>query len=124
MKGKVAVVAVTIAVASAPVAVAGDHETIGGGSFQVGNSEGPCTDFQADHLWFNVCDGQQINIPFSKYIVVPLGQAAWVGCATYAPNGQKFEESELHAYEVPEMQQFWTERGWGYFEPQVLCQMW
>ena len=63
-------------------------------------------------------------MPFTKYIVVPLGNAAWVACDTYAPNGQLFEHDEEQLAEVPRKQQYWAEQGWGVYTPQAMCQMW
>lgn len=112
------------AVGTAPEAAAGDHETVGGGTFTVRNSNGPCTDFEAAGIPFTVCAGQSIAVPFTKYITVPLGNAFWVACETYAPNGQLFEQEEEHLADVPDKQRFWAERGWGVYEPMAICQMW
>lgn len=124
MRVLAALFAVGASLASAPFAGAGDHETVGGGTFTVSNSNGPCTTFEAAHTLMTACAGQSVAVPFTKYIVVPLGNASWVGCETYAPNGQLFERDEEYLAEVPRMQQFWNEKGWGIYEPMAMCQMW
>jgi hypothetical protein len=115
--------AVVAAMALAPAAAA-DHETVGGGTFMVSNSETPCTDFQADSLMFTVCAGNGINVPASEYIIVPLGAHLSVSCDTYAPNGMLFEHDDENLADIPHKQQFWAEQGWGPYTPQAMCQMW
>lgn len=122
-----AVVAAAVAAGAVSMpaeAAADDHETVGGGTFKVSNSSAPCTDFEAAGIPLQVCAGQSIAIPFTKYIIVPLGNAVWVACETYTPYGQLFEQDEEHLSEVPRKQQFWNERGWGVYTPQAMCQMW
>lgn len=117
--------AVVATVALAPVAGAGDHETVGGGRWDASNSNGPCTQVEYGRDYYTVCAGSNINLPFGfDYIIVPLGNATWVECNTYGPNGQLFEHDIEHISDVPRRQQFWLERGWGVYEPGAMCQLW
>jgi len=116
--------ALVVATLAVPPEAAADHETVGGGNFLVGNSNGPCTDFEAAGTPFQVCTGQNISVPFTKYIIVPLGTASWVTCETHTPNGQVFEQDDEQLAEVPRKQQFWNEKGWGEYTPMAMCQMW
>lgn len=121
----VSAVVLPITIAPAPVAVADDHETVGGGTFAVANSHTPCTDFRVGGVFYTACPGSWINLPpKGEFIVVPLGSRSWVSCDTYAPNGQLFEHDDEYLAEVPEKQRFWAERGWGVYEPKVMCQIW
>ena len=117
--------AVVSAMALAPESAAGDHETVGGGTFAVSNSDTTCTDFQFGGVRSTVCPGNWINLPpGGKYIIVPLGSHSWVACDTYAPNGQLFEHADEYLVEVPRKQRFWAEQGWGAYTPQAMCQIW
>src|SRR5690348_5200792 len=90
------------AIVLAPRAAA-DHETVGGGTFQVSNSDNSCTDFEIDAAWYTVCPGGWVNVPNGgEYIVVPLGSHSSVSCNTYAPNGLLFEQDVENLAEVPE----------------------
>ena len=101
------------AIALAPEA-AGDHETVGTGTFQVYNSDSPCTDFRNSVRWYTACPGDYINLPpGGSYIVVPLGTHSWVACETYAPDGLLFEHAVENRADVPRKQLFWAEKGWG-----------
>ena len=113
------------AIALSPRAAAG-HETLGGGTFAVTNSDGPCTYFTHGSLPYTNCAGSWVNLNTanSDYVSVPLGSSQWVSCATYTPYGQLFETDIEYRSEVPRKQQFWAERGWGPYEPRALCQLW
>jgi len=119
------VVVAAAAIAVSPEATA-DHDTVGGGTWSVSNSDGPCTYFEYADLPFTGCIGSWIDLPpgRSDYIVVPLGSNLWVSCSTYAPGGQLFEYDIEYLAEVPRKQKFWLEQGWGPYTPQAMCQLW
>jgi hypothetical protein len=122
----VVVVAATavIALARAPGAAA-DHDTVGGGTFAVYNSDGSCTDFVADSTPYTLCNSGWINLTVpAKYIIVPLGPHISVACNTYAPDGSLFEHDVENLAEVPDKQRFWAAHGWGPYTPQAMCQLW
>jgi hypothetical protein len=75
---------------------------------------------------YTACPGSAINVSVdrSDYIVVPLGSNQWVSCTTYAPGGQVFETEIETLEDVPRSQQFWSEQGWGVYEPKAICQLW
>jgi hypothetical protein len=104
---------------------AADHDTVGGGTFAVYNSDGGCTDFQGDSTPYTLCNGGWVNLTgATKYIAVPLGPHISVGCNTYAPDGSLFEHDDENLAEVPRKQRFWAEQGWGPYTPEALCQLW
>jgi hypothetical protein len=110
--------------ALAPEAAA-DHDTVGGGRFEVSNSDDACTDFRADATQYTVCNGGWINLPpGSEYISVPLGSHSSVGCKTFTQDGSLFESDDEDLADVPRKQQFWADKGWGPYFPQALCQLW
>jgi hypothetical protein len=119
-----ALAATVESIALAPEA-AGDHETIGGGTFQVSNSDSPCTDFRAGVQWYTVCSGGWVNVGSGgSYIVVPLGSHSWVECDTYAPGGLLFEHAVEKLADVPRKQLFWAQKGWEPYTPEAICQLW
>lgn len=112
------------AVTLAPEAAA-DHDTVGGGSFSVANSDSPCTDFEAGGIMYTACAGSWVNLTApAKYIVVPLGPHLSVSCSTFTPNGMLFETATENLAEVPRKQQFWYQQGWGEYTPMAMCQLW
>lgn len=120
----VAAAAALIAGALAPDARA-DHDTVGGGTFSVYNSDGSCTDLVVDSTPYTLCSGGWINLTeAAKYIIVPLGPHISVGCRTYAPDGSLFENDVENLVEVPDKQRFWATQGWGAYTPQAMCQLW
>ncbi|BBX86810.1 hypothetical protein MAUB_46830 [Mycolicibacterium aubagnense] len=122
--GAVAVTA-AIVMALAPGRAAADHDTVGGGSFFVSNSDAPCTDFRAGSVPYTVCAGNSITlIAPADYVVVPLGSHASVSCDTYTPDGSLFEHDVENLSDVPEKQRFWAQRGWGPYTPEAMCQLW
>lgn len=111
-------------IALAPEA-AGGHETLGGGTFQVSNSDSPCTDFEAGGQSYTSCPGGAIYVPpGNKYIVVPLRNHFWASCDTYAPNGQLYEHEVEKLADLPRHQLFWAQQGWGPYTPEAMCQLW
>lgn len=122
----VAELAATCITATALAAeAAADHETVGGGTFAVYNSDGACTYFEADDMPYTMCPGGWINLTApAKYIIVPLGPHISVGCNTYAPDGSLFENDDENLADVPRKQRFWAEQGWGEYTPQAMCQLW
>lgn len=124
-RSAVCLVSVAITACVLAPAAAADHDTVGGGTFSVYNSDSPCTEFVADHAPQILCNGGWINLAgISDYIVVPLGNHISVGCNTYAPDGSLYEHEVENLIEVPEKQRFWAERGWQPYEPQAICQLW
>jgi hypothetical protein len=130
MKLKAAVtvaVAVISAIALSAQANA-DHDTVGGGSWMVGNSDSPCTVLEYSGQPYTACAGTTIYLPVSPggshYIVVPLGAHFSVRCDTFTPDGLLFESSTENLADVPRRQQYWAEQGWGPYVPEALCQLW
>lgn len=118
-----------VATAASATALSGqavaDHETVGGGTYGVANSDGPCTDFENGGLSYTACVGSWVYLPSGgDYITVPLNNHAWVSCVTYAPNGQVYETDVENLSEVPRKQRFWDEKGWGLYRPTAMCQLW
>jgi hypothetical protein len=110
----VAVAATSILATALAAEAAADHDTVGGGTFAVSNSDGPCTAVTADSTPYTLCSGGWINLAESaKYIIVPLGPHISVACNTYAPDGSLFEHDDENLAEVPRKQRFWAEQGWG-----------
>lgn len=119
------VMLVGFAIALAPEA-AGDHQTVGGGTFRVADSDGTCTEFRIGEEWLTSCPGSFVNVPPNggDYLVVPLGSHSWVSCDTYAPDGLLFEHEVENLADVPRKQSFWNEKGWGPYTPEAMCQLW
>ena len=113
------------AIALAPQAAASGHETVGGGTYRVSNSDSPCTEFKAGLQWYTSCPGSWVTVSSGvSYIAVPLSAHSWVACETYAPGGLLFEHNVENLADVPGNQRFWAEHGWGPYTPEALCQLW
>jgi hypothetical protein len=112
-------------IALAPDA-AGDHDTVGGGRFEVSNSDGSCTEFRIGTQPYESCPGSFVNVPPNggDYLVVPLGFHASVSCETYAPDGSLFEHDTENSADVPGKQVYWAQQGWGPYKAEALCQLW
>ncbi|MCX8495940.1 MAG: hypothetical protein ORN51_07135 [Akkermansiaceae bacterium] len=119
------VAALTSAIALSPQAFA-DHDTVGGGTWTVANSDSPCTVYRYGIQFYESCAGTWVTLPpdQSDYIVVPLGSHLSVTCSTYAPGGQLFESDTENLADVPDKQQYWATHGYGPYTPQAMCQLW
>lgn len=119
------VAATSLAATALAAEAAADHDTVGGGTFNVYNSDGTCTDFRASSTPYRICNGGWVNLTApTEYIVVPLGPHFSVGCNTFAPDGSLFEHDDENVTEIAEKQQFWDAHGWGPYTPQAMCQLW